>query len=53
MKILKVNSKKVDDVVYHKYIMSPVPEEIVKASGLLGKKLKAKAEKGKIIVEKE
>lgn len=53
MKIVKVPNKKVGDKVYHKYIISSVPEEIVKDSGLLGKKLRAKAEKGKIIVEKE
>lgn len=53
MKILKVQSKKVGDKQYYKYNISSIPEEIVKESGLSGKKLKATAEKGKILIEKE
>lgn len=53
MKIIKAPNKKVGDKVYHKYIISAVPPEIVKESGLLGKDLKASVEKGKIILEKE
>ncbi len=53
MKLLKVQSKKVGDKQYYKYNISSVPEAIVKESGLLDKHLKAKAEKGKITIEKE
>ena len=53
MKIIKVKNKIVGDKIYWKYLMGSLPEKIVKISGLLGKKLKAKAEKGKIVIEKE
>jgi len=53
MKIVRNVNKKVGDKIYSKNIITPVPEEIVQKSGLLGKKLKATAEKGKIIIEKE
>jgi hypothetical protein len=53
MKILKLKNKKVGDKQYYKYNISSIPEETVKQSGLLDKKLKAKAEKGKITIEKE
>lgn len=53
MKLLKVQSKKVGDKQYYKYNISSIPESLVKTSGLLGKPLKAKAEKNKIIIEKE
>ena len=53
MKIVKVLSKKVGEKKYYKNLISSISEEIVKKSGLFGKKLKATAEKGKIILEKE
>lgn len=52
MKIVKVPNKKVGDKIYYKHIISSIPEEVIKKSGLSGKKLKATAEKGKIIIEK-
>jgi hypothetical protein len=53
MKIAEVSNKKVGDKEYTKYMIPSIPKDIVKESGLLGKKLKAKAEKGKITIEKE
>lgn len=53
MKIMKVKNKKVGDKTYWKYLVGSIPEETIKESKLEGKKLKAKAEKGKIIIEKE
>ncbi len=53
MKIAKVSNKKVGDKHYWKYMIPSIPEEIVKRSGLLGKKLKAVSEKGKITLQKE
>ena len=53
MKIMKVNSKKVGDKTYYKYIITPFPPEIAEKSKFIGKKLKAKLEKDKIIIEKE
>lgn len=53
MKIVRNINKKVGDKKYYKHIISSVPEDIIKKSGLLGKKLKATVEKGKIIIEKE
>ena len=53
MKIIKAPNKKVGDKTYWKYILSSIPEKIIKVSGLFGKKLKAKAVKGRIIIEKE
>jgi len=52
MKIVKVLSKKLGDVSYFKFIIN-IPKEIIEKSGLVGKNLKAKAEKDKIILEKE
>jgi hypothetical protein len=52
MKIIKVMSKKVGDKEYSKYLLN-LPKEIVEESKLLGKKLKAKTENEKIIIEKE
>ena len=51
MKILKVFSKKVGDVKYDKYIIN-LPKQIVEDSKLLGKDLKEKIEKEKIVIEK-
>jgi len=53
MKIIRVENKKVGDKIYYKNMISSIPEETIKKSGLNGKKLKATAEKGKIIIEKE
>lgn len=55
MKLKKVQStKKADGKGYYsKYIITPVPEEVAEKSGLIDKNLKAKLEKGKIILEKE
>ncbi|MGD9276483.1 MAG: hypothetical protein PVJ67_04900 [Candidatus Pacearchaeota archaeon] len=53
MKIVKNLNKKVGDKEYFKYIISSLPEKVIKESKLEGKKLKAKAEKGKIVIEKE
>ena len=52
MKIIQVLSKKVGDAIYHKYLLN-LPKNIVEESKLLGKDLKAKAEKERIIIEKE
>jgi len=52
MKILKVFSKKVGDKKYNKYIVN-LPKKVVEESKLLGKDLKAKVKKEKIIIEKE
>jgi hypothetical protein len=53
MRIVKAPNKKVGDKIYYKHIISSVPSEAIKKSGLLGKKLKVTAEKGKLIIEKE
>ena len=54
MKIIKVLSKKVKETnsQYYKYLLN-LPKDVVENSRLLGESLKAKTEKGKIIVEKE
>jgi len=52
MKIIKVMSKKVGDTEYKKYLLN-LPKEVVEESKLIGENLKAKAEKEKIIIEKE
>jgi hypothetical protein len=52
MKIIKVMSKKIGDKEYSKYLLN-LPKEIVEESKFLGKKLKTKTEKDKIIIEKE
>jgi len=51
MKIREVLDKKVGNVKYTRYILI-LPKDIVKESKLLGKELKVKTEKGKIIIEK-
>lgn len=45
-------SKKVGDTEYKKYLLN-LPKDVVEESKLIGKNLKAKAEKEKIIIEKE
>ncbi len=52
MKIIKAMSKKIGDKEYSKYLLN-LPKEVVEESKLLGKELKAKTEKEKIIIEKE
>ena len=52
MKIMKTFDKKVGDTKYYKYRIN-LPKKIAEDSNLLGKKLKVKLEKGKIIIEKE
>lgn len=51
MKIREVLDKKVGDIKYNRYILI-LPKEVVKESKLLGKELKVKYEKDRIIVEK-
>ncbi len=55
MKLKKVPSVKRADGkgYYYKYSIAPVPKEIAEKSGLVDKNLKARVEKGKIIIEKE
>lgn len=45
-------SKKVGDTEYKKYLLN-LPKDVVEKSTLSGKNLKARAEKEKIIIEKE
>ncbi len=52
MKIMKAFDKKVGDTEYYKYRIN-LPKKIVEDSNLLGKEIKVKLEKGKIIIEKE
>jgi hypothetical protein len=52
MKIIKVLSKKVGDTEYQKYLLN-LPKDVVEESKLVGKNLKATAEKEKIVIEKE
>ena len=52
MKIIKAQSKKVNDKQYYKYIVT-LPTKVVEASRLLEKKLKATLEKDKRVIEKE
>jgi hypothetical protein len=55
MKLKKVQSTKRADGkgYYSKYIITPIPEDIAEQSGLIDKNVKAKLDKGKIIIEKE
>lgn len=52
MKIREVLDKKVGETTYNRYILI-LPKDIVKESGLLGKELKAKVSKNRIIIESE
>lgn len=52
MKIREVLDKKVGIIKYTRFITT-LPKEIVKESKLLGKELKARVKKGKIILEEE
>ncbi len=52
MKIREVLDKKIGDKTYTRYILI-VPKDVVAESNLLGKELKARVEKDKIIIEQE
>jgi len=52
MKIMKVLDKKVGDKEYIKYRVN-LPKKVVEESGLKDKEVKARAEKDKIIIEKD
>ena len=52
MKIIKVLSKKLGKKEYQKYLLN-LPKQVVEDSELIGKELKARAEKEKIVIEKE
>ncbi len=52
MKIMKAFDKKLGDTEYYKYRVN-LPKKIVEDSNLLGKEVKVRLEKGKIIIEKE
>ena len=52
MKFMKSFDKKVGDTEYYKYRIN-LPKKIVEDSNLLGKEVKVRLGKGKIIVEKE
>ncbi len=52
MKIIKAPDKKVGDTQYWKFILR-LPLQIIEKSGLLGKELKAKTGKNKIVIEKK
>ncbi len=52
MKIMKTFDKKLGETEYYKYRVN-LPKKVVEDSNLLGKELKARTEKGKIIIEKE
>ena len=52
MKIMKVLDKKIGNTTYHKYRIN-IPKDVVEESKLLDKEIKAKVEKGKIIIEKK
>jgi len=52
MKIMKVRDKKIGNTLYIKYRIN-LPKKVVENSTLLDKKVKARAEKDKIIIEKE
>ena len=51
MKIREVLDKKVGNTKYTRFITT-LPKDVVKESKLLGKELKVRAEKDKIILEK-
>ena len=52
MKILRALDKEVNKVKYYRYRIN-LPKKVVEESGLVNKELKAKADKEKIIIEKE
>ena len=52
MKIMKAFDKKVGETEYYKYRVN-LPKKIVENSNLLGKDVKVRLDKGRIIIEKE
>ena len=52
MKILEAFDKEVKGKKYYRYRIN-LPKKVVEESGLVDKELKAKAEKEKIIIEKD
>ena len=52
MKIMKVLDKKVGETEYIKYRIN-LPKKVVEETKLLDKEVTARADKGKIIIEKE
>lgn len=52
MKIREVLDKKIGNTKYTRFITT-LPKDVVHDSELLGEELEAKAEKGKIILEKK
>lgn len=52
MKIMKVLDKKIGEIEYTKYRIN-LPKRVVEDSHLLDKEIIAKAEKNKIIIERE
>ena len=52
MKILEVLDKKVGEIEYRRYRIN-LPKKVVEDSNLVGKDLKARLEKEKIIIEKQ
>jgi len=52
MKIMKVLNKKIGDTIYNKYRIN-LPKKVVEESNLLDKEIKVRAEKEKIIIEKD
>jgi hypothetical protein len=49
---MKAFDKKVGETKYYKYRVN-LPKKVVEESNLLGKEVKVRLEKGKIIIEKE
>ncbi len=52
MKILEAFDKEVKGTKYYRYRIN-LPKQVVEASNLKGKVLKARTENGRIIIEKE
>ena len=52
MKIMKVLDKKIGETEYTKYRIN-LPKKVVEETKLLDKEVTARADKGKIIIEKE
>ena len=52
MKIMKVLDKKIGEIEYIKYRIN-LPKRVVEETKLLDKEVTVKADKGKIIIEKE
>jgi len=52
MKIMKAFDKKVGETEYYKYRVN-LPKKIVENCNLLGKEVKVRLDKGRIIIEKK